>query len=147
MKVILKQDIKGVGRKYEIKNVADGYAVNFLLPRKLAEFASPDAVKRSEILQAATAAELEIRESLTKAQIETLKTVKIELKKKANAKGSLFEKVHEEEISVALKSQAHADIAPEFIKLEAPIKEIGEHKVKVEVGKNKGEFTLHLRPF
>ena len=142
MKVILKQDVRGIGRKYEVKNVADGYAVNFLLPRKLAEFASPEAVKKAELLKVATAAEIEIRESLTKAQIETLKTVKIELKKKANEKGHLFEKVHESEISDALKSQAHADIAPEFIKLETPIKELGEHKVKVEVGKNKGEFTL-----
>jgi len=142
VKVILKQDVRGIGRKYEVKNVADGYAVNFLLPRKLAEFASPEAVKKAELLKVATAAEIEIRESLTKAQIETLKTVKIELKKKANEKGHLFEKVHESEISDALKSKAHADIAPEFIKLETPIKELGEHKVKVEVGKNKGEFTL-----
>jgi large subunit ribosomal protein L9 len=77
MKVILKEDIKGVGKKYEVKNVADGYANNFLIPKKLAEYASPEAVKKAEILITSNAAEREIREKLTEKQIEMLKGVKI----------------------------------------------------------------------
>src|SRR3990167_5369355 len=127
MKVILKQDIKGIGKKYEVKNVADGYAVNLLIPKKLAEFASPEAVKRAEILKATATAEIEIREELTKKQVEMLKGVKVVLNKKGNDKGHLFEKVHGEEISLALKEQAKIDIDPEFLKMEKPIKEIGEH--------------------
>ena len=65
MKIILKEDIKGVGRKYEVKNVADGYANNFLIPKKLAEYASPEAVKKAEILKSTNIAEIEIREKLT----------------------------------------------------------------------------------
>jgi large subunit ribosomal protein L9 len=145
MKVILKQDVKGVGRKYEVKNVADGYANNFLIPRKLAQYASPDAVKKAEILKTNAVAEIEIREELTKKQIEMLKEVKIILTKKGNEKGHLFEKIHPEEISQALKEQARIDINPEFIKLEKPIKEIGEHMVIAEVGKNKGEFKLLIQ--
>ncbi|MFH0804085.1 MAG: bL9 family ribosomal protein, partial [Candidatus Zambryskibacteria bacterium] len=57
MRVILKENIKGVGRKYEVKNVADGYANNFLIPKKLAEYASPEAVRKAEILKSATEAE------------------------------------------------------------------------------------------
>lgn len=147
MKVILRADIKGVGRKYEVKNVADGYANNFLIPKKLVEYASVEAVKKAEVLRLATEAEMEIKEELTKKQIEILKEVEIVLQKKANDKGHLFEKLHEEEISKALKAQAKADIAPEFIKLETPIKEVGDYQIKVEVGKNKGEFKLHLQPF
>lgn len=144
MKVILKQDIKGVGKKYEIKNVADGYANNFLIPKKLVEYASPEAVKKAEVLRLATDAEKEIREKLTEKQIEMLKEVKIVLHKKANEKGHLFEKIHSEEIAQALKEQAKIEINPEFLVIEKPIKEIGEHTIIAQVGKNKGEFKLHL---
>jgi large subunit ribosomal protein L9 len=146
MKVILKVDVRGIGHKYEIKEVSDGYANNFLFPKKLAEYASPEAVKKAEILRSATLAEMEIREELTKKQIETLKGVVITLQKKTNEKGHLFEKVHETQISESLKSQARIDIGVEFIKLESPIKEIGEHKVKVEIGKNRGEFVVVIEP-
>jgi large subunit ribosomal protein L9 len=142
MKVILKQDIKGVGRKYEVKNVADGYANNFLIPRKMAEYASPDAVKKADISKATVAAEIEIREELTKKQIEMLKSVKIILQKKASEKGHLFEQIHPNEISAALLQQAKIEIPSEFIKLKEHIKEIGEHIVIAEVGKNKGEFKV-----
>lgn len=142
MKVILKENIKGLGRKYEIKNVADGYANNFLLPKKLAEYATAEAVKKAEVLKATTVAEEEIREKLTEKQIEMLKEVKVVLKKKGNEKGHLFEKIHPEEIAEALKEQAKIEIDPEFLAVEKPIKEIGEHTVSVQVGKNKGEFKV-----
>lgn len=145
MKIILKADVKGVGRKYEIKEVSDGHANNLLLPRKLAEFASPEAVRRAEILKAATAAELEIREKLTEAQIETLKGVKVVLSRRANEKGNLFEKIHPNEISAAIREQYKIEMAPENIIIKEPIKEVGDHVVAVEVGKSKGAFQVLVR--
>lgn len=147
MKIILKQDIKGVGRKYDVKKVADGYGANFLIPRKLAEYASPEAVKKAEILRSAALAEIEIKEKLTKEQIEILKGVTVTLNKKANEKGHFFEAVHKEEIAEALGQQAKIEIEADAIKLEHPIKEVGEHIVGIEIGGNKGEFKLHLQPF
>jgi large subunit ribosomal protein L9 len=145
MRVILKQDIRGLGKKYEVKNVADGYANNFLIPRKLAGYASPDAVKAAEISKLTAAAETEIREKLTEKQIEMLKEVKIVLKKKGNEKGHLFEKIHPEEIAAALKEQAKIEIAPEFLIIEKQIKETGEHTVIAQVGKNRGEFKIQIQ--
>ena len=142
MKVILKENVKGVGRKYEVKNVSDGYANNFLIPKKLAEFASPDAVKKAEILKATVEAEVEIREKLAEKQLEMLKGIKVVLKKKSNDKGHLFEQIHLAEISGALKEQAKIEIETEYLSVEKPIKEIGEHLISVEVGKNKGKFVL-----
>jgi len=142
MKVILKENIKGVGNKYEVKDVADGYANNFLIPRKLAEYATPEAARKAEILKSTTLAEKQIRERLTEKQIEMLKGVKIILKKKGNDKGHLFEKIHPAEISQSLKEQAKIEIDPEFLTIEKPIKEIGEHTVGVQIGKNKGEFKV-----
>jgi len=142
MKVILKDNIKGVGKKYEVRNVADGYANNFLIPRKLAEYASPNAVRKAEILKSAVDAEKEIREKLTEKQIEMLKGIKIILRKKGNDKGHLFEKIHSQEISEALKEQANIEIDSDLLVVEKPIKEIGEHAVTVQVGKNIGKFTV-----
>lgn len=142
MKVILKENIKGVGRKFEVKNVTDGYANNFLIPKKLAEYASPNAVKKAEILKSTNLAEIEIREKLIEKQIEMLKEVKVVIKKKGNGKGSLFEKIHPNEISVALKEQAQIEIDSEFILIEKPIKEVGEHRVVARLGKNEGEFKV-----
>lgn len=146
MKVILKENIKGVGKKYEVKNVSDGYANNFLIPKKLAEYASPEAVKKAQILEATNLAEIEIREKLTQSQIEMLKGVKITLSKKANEKGHLFEKIHNEEIAEALKDQTKIDLPAEFLNTEKQIKETGEHLIQVSVGKNKGEFILIVSP-
>ena len=145
MRVILKQDIKGVGRKYEVKNVSEGYAINFLFPKKLAENATPEAVKKIELLKSQNLAEIEIRETLAKKSLEVLKDVVVVLNKKANEKGSLFSSIHTEEIAEALKGQTGIDLLPEFIQLEKPIKQTGEHKIEVVVGKNKGEFILQIQ--
>ncbi len=142
MKVILKQDIKGVGRKFEIKDVSDGYANNFLIPKKLAEYASPEAVKKAEVAKASAVALVEIREKLAEKQIETLKNVEIVLKKKGNEKGHLFEQIHMDEIASALKEQSNIEIDSEFLSVEKPIKEIGKHAVVAQVGKSKAEFKV-----
>lgn len=142
MKVILKQDIKGVGKKYEIKNVADGYANNFLIPNKLAEFASVETIKKFEIIKKKNIVETEIRESLTKKQIEMLKGIKIVISKKANEKGHLFEKIRNDEIIKALQEQAKIIFDSEHLKIKEPIKEVGEYKIDVILGNNRGEFIL-----
>jgi large subunit ribosomal protein L9 len=142
MKIILLQDVKGIGRKYEVREVADGHANNFLIPKKLGQYASPEAVRKYEILKSANLAEKEIKEKLTEKQMEMLKDVRIILKKKGNDKGHLFEQIHMEEISDALKKQADIEIDPEFLTVEKPIKEIGPHTISAEVGKNKGQFIL-----
>jgi large subunit ribosomal protein L9 len=142
MKVILKQDVKGVGRKFEVREVAEGYANNFLIPKKLAEFATKEAVKRAEILREKTLAEMKIREELTRKQIEMLKEVKVVIKKKANEKGHLFEQIHIPEIIEALKSQAKVEIPEDFIVLEKSIKEVGEHLIPIKTDNFVGEFKI-----
>jgi len=95
-------------------------------------------------LKSTNLAEIEIREKLTEKQIEMLKEVKVVIKRKGNEKGNLFEKVHPTEISGALKEQAKIEIDPEFLIIEKPIKEVGEHTVVAQVGKNKGEFKVFV---
>ncbi len=147
MKVILKQDVRGVGRKYEIKEVSDGYANNFLLPQKLAEFASPSAVQNAKKLESIALADLKAkRESLLK-QLALLSEVHVVIKSKANSSGHLFAAIHEGDISKALKKQANIDLPPElikFVKINTPIKQTGSHTVKAVVGDLEKEFEVDV---
>lgn len=147
MKVILKQDIKGVGKKYEVKEVSEGYANNFLIPKKLAEFASGDAIKRAKIQKETSLAEIAIKDNLARKQMEMLGGIKVSIPKKANEKGHLFEKIHNEEIVEALLEQAKIRLETDHLVIDEPIKEIGEYKVGVEVGNNKGFFVLTVNAY
>ncbi|MFH1201010.1 MAG: 50S ribosomal protein L9 [bacterium] len=133
MKVIFLQDVPRVGKKYDIKEVNDGYAMNFLLPRKLAEMATPKAITLLEMCQKEIVIEREVQESLLLKNLEEIKDKTIIIKAKADEKGHLFSGIKSKEIVEEMKTQHHADIAEEFIVLEKPIKEIGEFEIPIEI--------------
>ncbi len=132
MKVILLQDVPNVGKKYEVKNVSDGYGRNFLLAKNLAKIATIQAIQAAEKEKKRTEGEKKLHEDLLGKNLEDLEGLKIEIKAKVNEKGHLFAAIHPEEISKILKEQEHLEIPAEMIKLEKPIKEIGKYKIKVE---------------
>ncbi|MEK7147796.1 MAG: 50S ribosomal protein L9 [Patescibacteria group bacterium] len=142
MKVILLKDVKGVGRKFEEKNVSDGYAANFLIPKKLAVAANgPGAavvknLKTQDIEHKDREAE-KLHESLAKIAGKS-----VEIKMNANEQGHLFSRVNAEKLSKLLREQG-IDIAEENIELEHPIKEIGTFEVPISVGNGaETKFTL-----
>ena len=132
MKIILSQDITGVGRKGEVKNVSDGYVRNFLLPNKLGQIATPSAIASAEKTRKQTEQDKEIQKDILEKNINGLKDLKVQLKAKANEKGHLFSIVHPDEISKILKEQHRLDIPSKFIEIEKPIKELGEHILKAK---------------
>lgn len=132
MKIILSQDIIGVGRKGEVKNVSDGYARNFLLPNKLGQIATPAAIASAEKLRKQTEQDKEVQKDILEKNIKGLTGLKVQLKAKANEKGHLFSIIHPDEISKILKEEHHLDIPSKFIEIEKPIKELGEHTLKVK---------------
>jgi len=140
MKVILLQDISGLGKKYEVKNVSDGYARNFLFPRNLAKIATPKAIKAVESEKKRAEEEEKIQENILQKNLESLKDLKVVWDGKNNEKGHLFAGIHSQDISKILKEQSHLDIPAELIQLEKPIKETGQYKIKV---KDK-EFILEV---
>src|SRR3989344_2813830 len=90
MKIILKEDVRGVGRKYEVKDVADGYARNFLIARGKAALATPQAEKNAEgALRAAEAGRVKMETALAE-NIKKLDGEVVVISAKANEKGSLF---------------------------------------------------------
>ncbi len=142
MKVILLKSVQKVGKKYDVVEVAPGYAMNALFPKNLAENATPKAIARVAVLKEAEEAERKVREDLLLKNFSEIGAAKIEVSGKANDKGHLFAGLHKEELISALKEQARLDITPEYIVLEKPIKEIGEHKVEVRVQDKTAEFTV-----
>lgn len=133
MKVILLEDIKGVGKKDQIINANEGYAKNFLFPKKLAVEANKTNINRLDNIKknedAKKQAELEQAQALGK-NIEA-KTITIAVKIGEN--GKLFGAVTNKEISIALKEQTQIDIDKKKIILSEPIKTIGEKQVDVKL--------------
>ena len=142
MKVILLEDVPKIGRRHEVKNVSNGYAANFLIPNKLAEFATNQKIKISEQKSEEYEKELNLQKELLLKNIKALNNVSIEIKDKTNEKGHLFKGIHKEDIVKALYEQTGAEISPDILVLEHPIKEVGEHKIVVEHGSNKASFKL-----
>ena len=142
MKVIFLQDVPSVGKKDDIKEVSDGYVVNFLLPRKLAEVATLKAITKLEMRKKEVVIEREVQEELLIKNLEEIKGKTITIKVKADAKGHLFSQVHKKEIVEAMQNEHHALISEEFIILEKPIKEIGEFEIPISIKNKKSSFKL-----
>ena len=146
MKVILLADVEGTGKKYDVKIVSNGYGMNFLLPNKLAERATPERIKNIDELKQRESEEIILQENLLKQNIAALKKTTLEIKEKANNKGHLFRGVTKEAILKVLKNQEHIDLSLDMILLEKPIKEVGKYSVLVKAGDKKTSFKLTVSP-
>jgi large subunit ribosomal protein L9 len=142
MKVIFLQDVLKVGRRHDMKEVNDGYALNFLIPRKLAEMATPRSIAELEKRKKNIEIENKIQEDLLMKNLEEMKDKVLTISAKADEKGHLFSGVHSKELVDEMKKQHHADISAEFIILEKPIKELGEFTIPIEIKGKKSSFKL-----
>lgn len=138
MKVILNQDIKGQGKKGELVNVSDGYARNYLLPRKLAKEATNENLN---IMQGKKdAAEFKMQTELEEAKdiAKKLKEIKVVIKAKAGENGKLFGSVTSKEIAEELKMQHHIKIDKKKFILPDGIKTLGITEVEVKLNHGVG---------
>ena len=142
MEVILLKDIAGVGRRYEIKNVAEGYASNFLLPKKMAVIATANEIKKIESEKLKTEQERQIQDELLNKNVSSLSGVKIIIKAKADEKGHLFAGIHKEEIIHSIKSDLKIEIPEVLVDLPHPLKEIGSHKIKIGTKNNQIDLEI-----
>jgi len=142
MKVLFLKDVPKMGKKYDVKEVTDGYAQNFLLPRKLAELATKNTEKNVEKFKKAEDEMKKVDEALLHKSLKALEEAVVVIKGKANEEGKLFAAIHKEEISEKLREQAGISMPPEYFDIEKPVKEIGEHEIPVVVGEKKGKFKL-----
>ena len=135
MKVILLQDIEGLGKKYEVKEVKNGHARNLLLPEKKARAATKEALKwladQKEVI------DKEVEEDLKKAQAlaSSLDGLELNINVKTGDEGQLFESINNQKIADKLKEMGF-EVKKAQIKLESPIKETGDFPVSVTLTHN-----------
>lgn len=134
MKVILQQDVKGQGKKGQMVDVSDGYARNFLLPRKLAVEATADNVNTMKLQEKAKQAKLAEEKAQAEAIAGQLKELTVRIAAKAGTGGRLFGAVTTKEISDALKAQHGIDISKSKLVQDEPIKSFGGYELKAKLG-------------
>ena len=134
MKVILQQDVKGQGKKGQLIEASDGYARNFLIPRKLAVPATAENLNTMKQQEKAKKAQEAAEKAEAEALSEKLKTSVVKLTAKAGTGGRLFGAVTSKEISDGLKAQYGLDVAKSKIVQEEPIKAFGTYELKCKLG-------------
>ena len=134
MKVILQQDVKGQGKKGQMIEASDGYARNFLLPKKLAVPATAENVNTMKQQEKAKRAQEAAEKAEAEATAQRLKEITVQIKAKAGNGGKLFGAVTNKEISEGLKAQYGVDIPKQKIVLDEPIKAYGSYQVKAKLG-------------
>jgi large subunit ribosomal protein L9 len=133
MQVLLMQNVPGIGNAGEVKKVSDGYARNFLLPRKLAVVATEGAVKQAEAIKQAMVR----REAKTRGEAEELakliEQVTLTFHAKAGEGDRLFGSITTGDIVDALAREKGITIDKRKIELNSPLKELGTHKVAIKL--------------
>ena len=142
MKVILKKDIAKVGKKYEIKTIADGHALNLLIPQGLVEVATKSSIAKMEKAKIADQQLRKVREDILAKDIKSVDGIRIEIYEKTNDIGHLFAGIHQQEIANEIKKQTGLDMEADFVKLEKPIKMVGEYDITVQAHDKKAIFKL-----
>lgn len=134
MKVILLADVRGQGKKGEMKEVSDGYARNYLLPRNLAIAATADNVNALKLKEKAKAAQMAKEKAAAEENAKRLEGIIVKIPAKAGANGRLFGSITSKEISEALLAQHEIDIEKNKIVQAEPIKSFGGYEVKCRLG-------------
>ena len=134
MKVIFNVDVKGRAEKGELKEVSDGYARNYLLPRKLASEATADNINALKLKEKAKAAQMAREKAEAEANAAKLNEITVTIRAKAGGAGKLFGAVTSQEISAALKEQHGIEIEKNKIVQAEPIKTFGAYQIKAKLG-------------
>lgn len=143
MKIIFLQDVKGQGKKGEMKEVSEGYARNYLLPRKLAIAATADNLNTLRLKEKARQAQLAAEKAKAEENAKALENVVVKIAAKAGSAGKLFGAVTSKEISDALKSQHGIEVDSKKLVQTEPIKSYGSYEVKCRFG-FEVSGTIHL---
>lgn len=147
MKVILLEDVSKLGKKGEIKEVSDGYARNYLFPKKLAVEAKSGYIKQIESVKKHEEKKKEAIKNKSEELLEKLKKVKIDIKVKAGEKGKLFGAVTSQDVAKRIEELIGENFDKTWFEEKVNIKELGSYKIKVKLPQSvKGEIKVELIP-
>lgn len=134
MKVILQQDVRGQGKKGQLVEVSDGYARNFLLPKKLAVIATAENLNTMKQQEKARKAQEAAEKAEAEATSKKLESLMVKIPAKAGEGGRLFGAVTAKEVSEALSAQHGVSIPKARLVMEEPIKACGGYQIKAKLG-------------
>jgi large subunit ribosomal protein L9 len=136
MKVVLTKDVRDMGRAGSVHDVSDGHAINYLIPQKMAVFATPQAIKNADVHKQRVEDQKTLSAELIKERLSALSNGTITITKKANEKGHLYDAVDAKDIAET------AQLPEDSIKLEKHIKEVGEYDVPAAYGDDFGTLKV-----
>ncbi len=145
MQVILLKDVAKVGKRDSIVNVADGYALNFLIPRGLAQEAIASNLKESEARKTARQASVQARGAQFERLAKKLAEEKISLKVRANEKGHLYEHVTAEKIANEILNKYQCEVGEGAVLLKEPIREVKTENVEIKLGEHQVIATIEVK--
>ena len=146
MKIILLKDIKKIGKKYDIKDVADGYALNSLIPNNIAVPATHSYLKLVEAKKKQSALMKEDFKKAFEFAVSKLPEGKLHVSGKVNEKGHLFAGIHEDQIIEEFKKETGVILCSEHFSLEKPLKELGEHIIDLKVEGETYKLKIVVKP-
>ncbi len=141
MKIIFLKDVPRIGRKYEVKEVADGYG-RHLVAQKVAFVATNETIASIERKKSIDATLKKVHADLLTKSLHALNGITITIRGKANEKGHLFASIHKEEILAELKRTTHLNMNPDYVILDKSLKELGLFEIPVNINKDHAVFTV-----
>jgi large subunit ribosomal protein L9 len=141
MKILFLKDVPKLGKKNDVKEVADGFARNFLFPKKLAEPATKDTEARVLKIKKEVAQMKKVDEDLLMKNLKELSGITVTVRGKASERRHLFAAIHKEEILSKIRETGLV-VPSECINLEKPIKELGEHNISFSGAGKSGTFKV-----
>lgn len=142
MKVILIADVKKVGQRGEVKEVADGYALSVLIPKKQALPATKENLKKHEKAQAEKLNHKRVEEEQLERLIKNLHGKEILVRMPANESGGLFKAVTPDDVVRGAREAHHVALPSSAVVIHEPIKHTGEYRIELVGGKEKGVVKL-----
>jgi large subunit ribosomal protein L9 len=147
MKVVLQEDVKGLGVTGDVKDVADGYARNYLIPRRLAAPATAGALKNVEAQRAAAAKRQAQLDAEARALGERLAGMTLTLKARVGSQERLYGSITAADIATALGRELGGTFDRRKLVLEEPIRELGAHTVPVHLARDvSATLTVNVVP-
>lgn len=145
MKVILLKDIRGVGKRNTVKEIADGHALNYLIPRGMAEQATPAKLAQLEARMKTGAEVAAQRDKEDKEHITTLASATISLQVKANEQGHLYRQISAETLVDEINKQFGVEVLARAITIKHPIKTVGKSDIEITLGSHKTTMTVDVQ--
>lgn len=142
MKVIMLKDMKGVGQRGTVIEASDGYALNFLIPHKIAEQATADKIAKHAVMRKQEQAAKDSENAALEVSIGKLRGAVVTITARSTPKGGLFKALDAGDIAKAILAGTKVAIKESYILLDKPIKQTGSHEIVVRAGEAKATITL-----